>query len=430
MYRPRTAICGVLFCDKNKPPPPATMATAAGGGDGRRRCKKDSKYVQTKMTQRKLTKVNKATEMKMFARRFLACTAGILNAGGGGVTLFWQRLNDGRRRSLSGLGVVGISKGEMCTTRSKARRKSVVTEDGRRWFLYLSPICATFDTSRSLSVPPSRARSNYRWLVAQDGGDSIEGWRREFYVRVRIGPLHFLATVDFMLPLVFNPCKTDIITPLYPTPPPRVPCTPHTDYSFPYTHLVIPYVPSTHLNTSLYLSCSSFAAVDFQKDSAICSPFLSSFATETPKENQPTLWPSSLDFTYLGFNKPSDHGPLRDGETQTRASHRVSHCPKDYVPPGVSSRNAFTSVDYYHFSKLIIFKFNQIQLLNKTSILKMLLSRPGHRRYKLTMNRLNKRERSRFDAVKSRDTSYSSRSRTRTYNNALDERSEHYTTIV
>ncbi|KAL4573799.1 hypothetical protein LXL04_020616 [Taraxacum kok-saghyz] len=37
---------------------------------------------------------------------------------------------------------------------------------------------------------------------------------------------------------------------------------------------------------------------------------------------------------YLEFSKPSDHGPLRDGETQTRASHRVSHCPKDYVPPG------------------------------------------------------------------------------------------------
>ena len=59
------------------------------------------------------------------------------------------------------------------------------------------------------------------------------------------------------------------------------------------------FPPSTHLNTSPYLSCFSFAAVDFQKDSAICSAFLSSFATETPKENQPTLSPSSLDFTVL-----------------------------------------------------------------------------------------------------------------------------------
>ncbi|KAL4555750.1 hypothetical protein LXL04_038378 [Taraxacum kok-saghyz] len=31
------------------------------------------------------------------------------------------------------------------------------------------------------------------------------------------------------------------------------------------------------------------------------------------------------------FDKPSDHGQFRDGETQTRASHRISHDPKDYL---------------------------------------------------------------------------------------------------
>ncbi|KAL4568241.1 hypothetical protein LXL04_023849 [Taraxacum kok-saghyz] len=31
---------------------------------------------------------------------------------------------------------------------------------------------------------------------------------------------------------------------------------------------------------------------------------------------------------------PSDHGRLRDGETQTRASHRISHDPKDYAALG------------------------------------------------------------------------------------------------
>ncbi|KAL4588930.1 hypothetical protein LXL04_001830 [Taraxacum kok-saghyz] len=39
------------------------------------------------------------------------------------------------------------------------------------------------------------------------------------------------------------------------------------------------------------------------------------------------------------FSKPSDHGQLRDGETQTRASHRIYHDPKDYLAPGVSNRS-------------------------------------------------------------------------------------------
>ncbi|KAL4556176.1 hypothetical protein LXL04_038819 [Taraxacum kok-saghyz] len=46
---------------------------------------------------------------------------------------------------------------------------------------------------------------------------------------------------------------------------------------------------------------------------------------------------------YLGFNKPSDHGLLRDGETQTRANHRISHDPKIYLALGVSICGVFTS---------------------------------------------------------------------------------------
>ncbi|KAL4556689.1 hypothetical protein LXL04_034845 [Taraxacum kok-saghyz] len=48
---------------------------------------------------------------------------------------------------------------------------------------------------------------------------------------------------------------------------------------------------------------------------------------------------------YLCFSMPSDHGQLRDGETQTRASHRISHDPKDYLAPGVSNCGVFTSVE-------------------------------------------------------------------------------------
>ncbi|KAL4558238.1 hypothetical protein LXL04_036436 [Taraxacum kok-saghyz] len=43
-------------------------------------------------------------------------------------------------------------------------------------------------------------------------------------------------------------------------------------------------------------------------------------------------------------DQPSDHGQLRDGETQTRASHRIFHDPKDYLALGVSSCGVFTSV--------------------------------------------------------------------------------------
>ena len=54
-------------------------------------------------------------------------------------------------------------------------------------------------------------------------------------------------------------------------------------------------------------------------------------------------------FLYLGFNKPSDHGQLCDGETQTRASHRVSHYPKDYVALGANHCGVFTPVEHYPF---------------------------------------------------------------------------------
>ncbi|KAL4583393.1 hypothetical protein LXL04_007964 [Taraxacum kok-saghyz] len=42
---------------------------------------------------------------------------------------------------------------------------------------------------------------------------------------------------------------------------------------------------------------------------------------------------------YLRFDKPSDHGQFRDGKTQTRASHRISHDPKDYLAPVVRNRD-------------------------------------------------------------------------------------------
>ncbi|KAL4591982.1 hypothetical protein LXL04_004959 [Taraxacum kok-saghyz] len=45
------------------------------------------------------------------------------------------------------------------------------------------------------------------------------------------------------------------------------------------------------------------------------------------------------------FNKTSDRGQLCDGETQTRASHRFSHDPKDYLALGVSNCGVFTSVE-------------------------------------------------------------------------------------
>ena len=41
--------------------------------------------------------------------------------------------------------------------------------------------------------------------------------------------------------------------------------------------------------------------------------------------------------------KPSDHGQFRDSETQTRASHRIYHDPKDYLAPGVSDCGVFIS---------------------------------------------------------------------------------------
>ncbi|KAL4553948.1 hypothetical protein LXL04_039936 [Taraxacum kok-saghyz] len=53
---------------------------------------------------------------------------------------------------------------------------------------------------------------------------------------------------------------------------------------------------------------------------------------------------------YLGFNKPSDHGQRCDGETQTRASHRISHDPKDYAAPGVNNRDVFTSKEPLPFN--------------------------------------------------------------------------------
>ncbi|KAL4573419.1 hypothetical protein LXL04_020224 [Taraxacum kok-saghyz] len=55
--------------------------------------------------------------------------------------------------------------------------------------------------------------------------------------------------------------------------------------------------------------------------------------------------PYKEEILLLENKDPSDHGQLRDGETQTRASHRISHDPKDYAALGVSNCSVFTSVE-------------------------------------------------------------------------------------
>ncbi|KAL4567254.1 hypothetical protein LXL04_022831 [Taraxacum kok-saghyz] len=61
--------------------------------------------------------------------------------------------------------------------------------------------------------------------------------------------------------------------------------------------------------------------------------------------NSSILFPR-IPITYsLEFNKPSDHVQFRDGETQTRASHRTVHYPKDYLAPGIGSCSVFTSIE-------------------------------------------------------------------------------------
>ncbi|KAL4583205.1 hypothetical protein LXL04_007772 [Taraxacum kok-saghyz] len=47
----------------------------------------------------------------------------------------------------------------------------------------------------------------------------------------------------------------------------------------------------------------------------------------------------------LSHGPPSDHGQFRDGETQTRASHRTVRDPKDFLAPGISSCSVFTSME-------------------------------------------------------------------------------------
>ncbi|KAL4568339.1 hypothetical protein LXL04_023949 [Taraxacum kok-saghyz] len=71
-------------------------------------------------------------------------------------------------------------------------------------------------------------------------------------------------------------------------------------------------------------------------------------------------------YIYLGFNKPSDHGQLRDGETQTRASHIISHDPTDYLALGVRNR----SICECGYSKVIFnlstffFEINEIDSID------------------------------------------------------------------
>ncbi|KAL4557443.1 hypothetical protein LXL04_035620 [Taraxacum kok-saghyz] len=57
------------------------------------------------------------------------------------------------------------------------------------------------------------------------------------------------------------------------------------------------------------------------------------------------IWGRVTSYKYHNTFTSSDHGQLRDGETQTRASHRISHDPKDYLALGVSNCGVFTSVE-------------------------------------------------------------------------------------
>ncbi|KAL4556737.1 hypothetical protein LXL04_034895 [Taraxacum kok-saghyz] len=71
---------------------------------------------------------------------------------------------------------------------------------------------------------------------------------------------------------------------------------------------------------------------------------------------------------YLGFDKPSDHGQLRDGETQTRASHRIYHGPKDYLALGVGNCEfaSKSKMFWYHFSRYNRLRFEEETQDNKT----------------------------------------------------------------
>ncbi|KAL4582103.1 hypothetical protein LXL04_006643 [Taraxacum kok-saghyz] len=63
------------------------------------------------------------------------------------------------------------------------------------------------------------------------------------------------------------------------------------------------------------------------------------------------IWTDGVELCKCSCNDlvPSDHGQLRDGGTQTRASHRISHDPKDYAALGVSNCSVFASVEQRPF---------------------------------------------------------------------------------
>ncbi|KAL4590489.1 hypothetical protein LXL04_003419 [Taraxacum kok-saghyz] len=71
------------------------------------------------------------------------------------------------------------------------------------------------------------------------------------------------------------------------------------------------------------------------------SPVRQPYYTKFKLDIQPT--PQDIKvFSDSSAKRPSDHGQLRDGETQTRASHRVSHYPKDYVALEANNCGVFT----------------------------------------------------------------------------------------
>ncbi|KAL4579119.1 hypothetical protein LXL04_015254 [Taraxacum kok-saghyz] len=48
--------------------------------------------------------------------------------------------------------------------------------------------------------------------------------------------------------------------------------------------------------------------------------------------------------SHITIANPSDHGQFRNGETQTRASHKIYHDPKDFLAPGVILRRSHDEI--------------------------------------------------------------------------------------
>ncbi|KAL4556731.1 hypothetical protein LXL04_034889 [Taraxacum kok-saghyz] len=75
-----------------------------------------------------------------------------------------------------------------------------------------------------------------------------------------------------------------------------------------------------------------------------------------------------------GFDKPSDHGQLRDGETQTRASHRIYHGPKDYLALGVGNCEKVELLHKVDKMNDMTFVIHQIDQLYSDNIIRSVIS--------------------------------------------------------